>query len=237
MKITDQKPIEAAGLNTNSQSEMSQDTSSKKGLNFKLPRISPRVIFPIAAIAVIAFGFVYYKSLFVAAVVNGQPIYRPTVIKYLEKTQGAQVLDNLITEALIAQEAKKQNITVSQEELDAEISKIEQTLQAQGLELESAMAQQNITREELNKQLTLQKKLEKMLISKIEVTDEEIAKYKEDNAKYLPENADSQEFKDQVIAELKQQKLSLQYSTWIQEAKASAKIMYFVNYGTVATGN
>jgi len=53
------------------------------------------------------------KGLFIAALVNGQPISRFTVISELEKQSGKQALTSLVNQTLIFQEAKKKNITVS----------------------------------------------------------------------------------------------------------------------------
>src|SRR4030066_771684 len=64
-----------------------------------------------ALILVIVLGLMYLaKGLFIAAVVNGRPVSRLTLIKNLEKAQGKTTLDNLITEELISQEAKKEQI-------------------------------------------------------------------------------------------------------------------------------
>lgn len=205
-------------------------TAPKSKKKIRFPKFKFKYLLPLIGILAIAFLLFNFKSLFVAAIVNGTPIFRPTVIQYLEKTQGMQVLDNLVTEILISQNAQKRNITVSEDELNSELQKIDETLQSQGLTLETAMQQQNVSREELERQITLQKLLEKMLLADITVTDEEIAQYKENN-KYLPENPDNPEATEQIVSEIKQQKLPQQYSIWLQNARENADITYFVNYG------
>lgn len=193
----------------------------------KLPVKYTRIVF-----LVLALGLLIYvlRGYIVAATVNGIPVSRVKVLQLSEQAQGAAILDNLVTEILIAQEAKKQNITVSQEEINGEVAKIEETLTQQGVTLDNALKERKMTREQLTQQLTLQKQLEKMLLTNVTVTDEEIAKYMEDNAKYLPENKDTQEFKEQVKQELQQQKMGTEYQTWVQNIKSKSKINYFVTY-------
>ena len=63
--------------------------SSKKSFNRK------KIILIAALIAAISLGYLG-KGLFVAALVNGMPISRLTVVKELEKQGGSQTLDNLV---------------------------------------------------------------------------------------------------------------------------------------------
>src|SRR5690349_14247110 len=62
-------------------------------------------------IAILALGALLYvgRGLFVAAVVNGQPISRISVIKETEKQSGKQALDTIVRNTLIEQEARKAN--------------------------------------------------------------------------------------------------------------------------------
>src|SRR3989344_199431 len=63
----------------------------------------------------------YYKGLIVAATVNGAPISRLSIIRQLEKTSAKQVLDEMINKKLIESEAAKKGITVSNDEIKAEL--------------------------------------------------------------------------------------------------------------------
>src|SRR3972149_1263490 len=105
--------------------------SSKEVLDTKSkPRqfLSRRKVL-IGFLIVLAIVFVYYfKGLFVAALVNGQPITRLDVIQELEKRGGQQTLSSLITQALILQEARKQGVDVTKTEVDDEVKKVEDNL-------------------------------------------------------------------------------------------------------------
>src|SRR4030042_6567735 len=76
-------------------------------LSNKLPIILVLVILVLAAA-----GY-RYKSLVVAATVNGAPIYRLSLIKQLEPQGGKTILDGIIEKTLIEQEAAKANISVT----------------------------------------------------------------------------------------------------------------------------
>src|SRR3989344_668284 len=73
----------------------------------------------VLAVFLLLLGSLLYlsKGLFIAAIVNGKPVSRMALIKNLEKTGGKQALDSLVTQELIKQEARKENITVGDEDI------------------------------------------------------------------------------------------------------------------------
>ena len=94
--------------------------------------INTKTAIIVAVIIILAALAYYYKSLFIAVTVNGSPITRLAVIEELEKVSGKQVLDSLITKKLINGEAIKKGVSVTSEEVDAEIKNIENQIKAQG---------------------------------------------------------------------------------------------------------
>ena len=185
----------------------------------------------IAALAVILIlgGLYFFRSLIFAAWVNGRPVYRLSLTSELEKQGGKQVLDGLIEKALINSEARKNNVKVEQSEIDAEIKKIEEMVAGQGLSLDEALKFRNQTRKDLIDQIKIQKMVEKLLSSKITITDAEAKDYFDKNKSLFGQNPVFDKVKDQVNNQLFQQKLSEQYNTWITELKTKAKILYFIN--------
>ncbi|MCL4415371.1 MAG: SurA N-terminal domain-containing protein [Actinobacteria bacterium] len=189
----------------------------------------PQVI--VLVIAILVIGFAYqFKSLFVAALVNGQPISRITLINELEKQSGKQMLDSLISKALIAQEAKKQNVTVSQKEIDDEVKRIEDTLKKRGQNLDQLLAFQGTTKQGFIEQIKIQKTVQKLIGKDIKVTDKEINDYYEKNKESLPKNAKPEELKTTIKDQMEQQKLSEKFQLWMQDLRNKAKINYFVSY-------
>ncbi len=195
---------------------------------FKLLR-SKKLVLAILTIALVFGALVYFKGFFVAATVNGTPVTRLSVIQELEKQGGKNALDTLITEKLIDSEANKKGIIVTSSDVDQEIKNIEASITQQGGTLEDALLQQGMTLEALKKQILFQKKIEKLIADKIQVTDEEINKYIEENKITL--QADKEvESKNQIKQQLQGQKLNQEAKSWIASLKESAQIKYYVKY-------
>lgn len=201
---------------------------SKILVSFKKIFTKKRIITTLVVILVIV-GLYFSRSLIFAAWVNGKPVYRYSLVRELEKQGGKQVLASLIEQSLISSEAKKSNITVSSVEIEAEIKKIEETISGQGISLDEALNLRGMTRKDLEKQIGTQKIVEKVLASKILITDQEVKDYFNANKTLFGQNPVFDKVKDQVKTQLFQQKLSEQYNTWITDLKAKAKILYFVN--------
>ena len=185
----------------------------------------------IIIVVIIALGALayIYKGLFIAATVDGSPISRLAIIQKLEKASGKNLLDSLITEKLVQNEAKAKKIVVSKDEINGEIKKIEDRILAQGGTLDAALASQGMTTDDLKKQIILQKEVEKLVADKINVTDEEVAQYIKDNKVSIPKGEEAAA-NDQIKNELRNQKLNKETDALIAALKSQAKIRYFVNY-------
>lgn len=171
------------------------------------------------------------KSLFIAAMVNGVPISRWSVIQELEKNSGQQALDIIITKKLIETAALKQGVSVSQSDIDTEIQSIETEVSQQGSTLEMILAQQGMTIEQLREQITIQKKLEHILADKVAVSDEEVTQYLTQNKMPAPTGMSDADFQNQIREQLKKQKFNIEADKWITGIKADADIQYYVGYG------
>ena len=107
-----------------------QENKSYVNVKFKKPK--PLTIAIGGAVILIVVALFFAKGIFVAATVNGSPISRLSVIKELEKQGGKQALEAIIDKKLIETELNKQKVTVTKEEVDAEIEKIKTQVTAQG---------------------------------------------------------------------------------------------------------
>ncbi|RJR26996.1 hypothetical protein C4561_04440 [candidate division WWE3 bacterium] len=214
--------------------DMTQQEDKKiENKKISLPKISKnnlKVLVAVVLAALLGAGAYYLRGYFVAATVNGSPITRIAVIKELEKQGGKSVLDNLVTKKLIEQEAVNKNVTVSQEEIDNELSTIEQSTLAVGMTLEDALAQQNVSKTQLIEEIVLNKKLEKMVEGSVNVSDEEVTAYLEQNKETLPPNSDEETLKEQVRTSLRQQKLTQSVQDLLTTLRENAKINYYVTF-------
>lgn len=211
-----------------------EETSSiapeeEQKIDKKSIKISKKLIIIVSII--IALGILAWlaKGLFVVALVDGSPISRTSIVQKLEKEAGKNLLESLVIEKLIQNEAKIKQITISDEEINAEIKKIETQITSQGDTMDNALAAQNMTIDDLKEQIVTQKELEKLLADKVVVSDEEVAKYIADNQ--VPMTAGQEAtINEQIKTELRNQKLSGEAQTFIASLKTKAKIQYWVNY-------
>ncbi|WDH99595.1 peptidylprolyl isomerase [Paenibacillus urinalis] len=114
------------------------------------------------------------------ASVNGTDISKDELYNELVTLGGQATLENMITMELVDQAATDANVTVTEEDVNAEL----ETLKTQygGEEaFNSALAQSGMTLDALKKNMDLQVKMRKILEPQTEVTDEQISTYYEEN--------------------------------------------------------
>ncbi|MFB5598526.1 MAG: SurA N-terminal domain-containing protein [Nitrosopumilaceae archaeon] len=204
--------------------------SEKKPITKKLSRFNLKSLAIPVLLLLIILLLGIFRGQFVAANVNGEQITRLELINELEKADGQRILQGLISQKLIEQEAEKRNITVSDEEVDAEIKGYEDSFSKQGQSLDTVLTIRGMTREGLKTQVKNQLTLEKMIgEEKLKVTDEEVNNYIETNKDSLPENIDEEELKNGIREELKQQKLNTEAQSLLAEIQSSANIEILLN--------
>lgn len=216
-------------LETEEGQEAKQEPASLLITGKKTPKLNKKLVIIIAVIFAIGVLTYIFRGYFIAAMVNGTPISRLSVIKELEKASGKQALGSIITQMLIKEEANKKGFAVTDDEVNSELKNIEDQLKSQGQALDQALAGQGMTIEELKKQIVTQKELEKLLAGQNLVTSEEIEQYIKDNNIEIPAGQELT-YKEQLRSQLEQQKFSQAASALIDSLKSQAKIQYFVNY-------
>lgn len=214
--------------NQNNQASPAETKENYVSLKFKKPK--PMVVAIGIAIVLILVVLFFAKGLFVAATVNGSPISRWSVIKELENQGGKQALEAMVDKKVIETELNKQKITIADEEVNAEIDKIKTQIASQGGTLEMALAQQGLTKEKLREQITIQKKLEKLLADKVAVSEADIDAYIKDSKAVLPKDMKMEDFRKRIGEQLKQEKIQQEAQQWVSDLTAKAEIKYYVNY-------
>jgi len=184
----------------------------------------------VIAVLVILGVLYFFRSFFIVALVNGKPISRLGFDRALEKQGGQQVLNNTVTEILINQEAKKQNVIATQADLDQKFTEIDNQLKAQGQTLDAALTANGETRADFDSQMKTQIVLEKMLGKDITVTDEEINTYFTTNKTTFATDATLASEAATIKSTLLQQKLSEKLQPWLTDLQAKAKIIYFLKF-------
>jgi len=204
---------------------MSQENTPVKEKSFKIP-VKKLIIF----LAIIIVGFLLYqnKDLFIVATVNNRPISRQRFNQQIESQYGQQVLETMINEELIKQAAGDQKIVISQEKIDEEMAEIEKSL-PEGINLDQALQMQGMSRENLEEQMRLQLAIEEILAPKIQITDEELKQYIEENKDYFSATQEAQ-IREEAQEGLRQQKLNQNFQSWLQELTEKAKINRWLKF-------
>ncbi|MFZ2025599.1 MAG: hypothetical protein WAV51_04950 [Microgenomates group bacterium] len=162
------------------------------------------------------------RGLIIAAVVNNKLIFRSTVNKALVSRYGTQTLENMITEQLISDEAAKQKVTVSKEEIEAKEQEILASFGG-NVTLEEVLSYQGMTKEDFDQQIKLQMQLTKIIGKDITITDDEVTTYIADNPSTLIAT-DSDGMQKEAREAILTQKVSEQLQTWYAALKEKAKV-------------
>lgn len=185
---------------------------------FKKINIVKLVIFLVAGglvtLAVLASRYL------VVAWVDNKPITRLEYFQALDQKYGSGLIEQLIVERLVMQEALKRVISVSNEEIEAEIKKIEEG-QGGKDNLGQILQVQGISQSEFYKLVRLQLLKQKMFDKDVVVTEEDVKTYLESQNQTL--TIDDQQRKE-ITSQLKLQKINNNFNNWLREALQSSRV-------------
>lgn len=174
---------------------------------------------------VILFLVAVNRGWVVSAIVNGKPIFRWTVNSTLMSRYGKQTIDNMITERLIADEAKKAKVAVTQTEIDAKEQDILKSFGG-NVTLDEVLQYQGMTKADFDEQIRLQMLLTKLIGKDIVITDEEVATYRATSSATLvatDEAGLNAEARDAILT----QQVGEKIQPWFTELRSKAKIFTF----------
>jgi hypothetical protein len=180
------------------------------------------------ALIVVAIALLTYKAgpWLVPSIVDGHLVTRFELWSRLEKSYGAQTLDDLVNEKLLDNAIAKSGVKIDQTKVDAQLKSLTDQFTAQG-GLDAALTQRGLTRADLIKQIKTQVAVETLLSDKITPTDAEVQKAFDDNAKTTYKDKKFDDVKASIIDQLKQSKLRDAFLTWFADVKKNAKVKTF----------
>ncbi|KYO65500.1 foldase protein PrsA [Thermovenabulum gondwanense] len=134
------------------------------------------IIFIIATLIIGLIAGCSEKKSEAVAKVNGEVISKDELYDLMVKTIGEEALDYLISQKIIDLEAKKQNIAVTDEDINKELEKI---YEAYGGEtaFKQNLAMGGYSFEEYKKNLAMSIKTKKLIAPRISITEEEMKSY------------------------------------------------------------
>ena len=116
----------------------------------------------------------------IVAKVNNEVITKDELYDLLVEQNGTQVLESLIAEKILNAEAKKQNINVSEEDVQAEINKVIDNYGGQEV-FNQAMEYYGYSLDDIKKNITMNTQIRRLLEPSISISEEEMLGYFEEN--------------------------------------------------------
>ena len=154
------------------------------------------------------------------ATVNDVKITQGQLDEALRKQHGVEVLELLMTNEIIKQEAAKQKVEVSDEELDAEYKEYAEFYGGEDALIES-LKTFNMTKDDIINDIRTYLLTVKLIQKDIKLTDEEIKTYYEENKEsYTTDEGEQLPFedvKDEVEADLLEERIDAEYGNWLDE--------------------
>jgi len=183
------------------------------------------LVLGVLVVLVAVLGY-FFRDRFLAAFVNGKPIFRYKLNQLLIKSSGKEALENLIVEGLIKEEVKKNQVVVTKEDIDNEVKKISDQLGA-GTKLEDVLKAQGMSIDDFRSQMETKLQVYKILGKEIIVSEDEISQFLKENEKSLTATSEAEK-RTQANEALREQKINEKVQTWISDLLAKAKITRFL---------
>lgn len=110
------------------------------------------------------------------ATVNGEPVERESLLERLIITYGNVVLDRLVDEMIVDQEARRLGLKVADEEVETRLKEMREAVPS-GQSLENQLMAQGLTLAAVRHRLRMEMQLEKMVTGELQVTDAEAREF------------------------------------------------------------
>lgn len=180
------------------------------------------------ALVALGVGLLTYKygPWVVPALVNNVPVTRMEIASRLEKSYGAQALDDLVNEKILDQAIAKSGIKVDESKLTEQIKTLETQFETTG-GLDEALKQRGLSRKDLEKQIRTQLAVEVILADKINPSDEEVKAQFTAGAATLYKDKKLEEVSGSISEEIKAAKLRDSFLAWFEEIKKDVKVKNF----------
>lgn len=193
-----------------------------------------KIVLIIKLLLIIALGVVVFllvqknRSMFIVGTVNKSPVSRLELNAKMAEKYGNQTFEEIVSERLLTENLKKYKISVSEKEVQDELTKIKAQYGGEE-QFKSAIAQFGMTEakafESIKQSIGLKKIIE--TVNKIEIKDADISKYFTENKdSYLGKKLEdvSTEIKDILY----QQEVYSLSQEWYSQVRKDAKVSSFL---------
>lgn len=227
-----------AELKVSAPKKSSRKTAEKEISDFEVSQSAPKTkiitkkyIYAVLIILA-AIGLLFTASRYwIIAWVDNKPISKFELYALMEKRDEGKTAEELIVQRLLLSEGQKQKQAVSAAETEAEIKKIEEQ-QGGAEQLDQILSIQRLSREDFKKLVELQLLKQKLFSNGVNITDEDVNKYIDENKESLPanvlnnpESSEAAQLKDNVKEQLKQLKVNDNFNTWLEESLKGSRVI------------
>jgi foldase protein PrsA len=194
-EVTEQTPIEENNTVIPAQSNPSEMNNSeasgaKNGLSWVLGSLL--LVAVIVIISMLVSNDKTAADSGVVATVNGENITSDKLFQIAPDEMKTQLIDQVVMQTLIEQKAAEENITITEEDIneavDKQMAKYDEMFPTQE-EFDAALAQAGLTKEalvqDLKDNMQTELKMKKILEPQIDVSDESIATFYEENKEQI----------------------------------------------------
>ncbi len=166
------------------------------------------------------------KGLVLAAVVNGKPIFSWQLNNTMRTRYGQQTLEGMIGESLIASEARKSGVLITDADIQTKQKEILLSLGAE-VNLADFLKFQGLTEADFNQQLKVQLTVEKLLTRDLTIMEADIDNYIATNRALLTATEPAllrEEARKAIIGNTVSEKLQ----SWFLELRQKSNVMKFL---------
>lgn len=222
--VARQKQLTLAAVN-NSTFPLNLSQLRSRAVSFNQNLKHNKTVYLLVLLLGLALLFYYKRGWFIAATVNGAPVTNIELLAKMNQLYRSQTLSQVIDEKLIAQEAAKKHIVVTDQDVSDRVAQIEKSFGGSG-GLDMLLSQQGQSRQILKDQLKYQLLVEKLYQDQATVSAQEIDQFITSNKDSL-KSTDSAKQRQEAENLIKQQKLAQIFQDKFKQLKDAAKIRIF----------
>lgn len=230
-KVTKSKRL-AKGKKEEVTIEETSASVSLKDRLLSLPFLGKKSIFIYLFVGGIIILAIFGGKFLVVAWVDKKPVTLFEMYNRLNTQYGKDMREQLIVEKLLAHEAQTKGVFVTDNEIQSEIKRVEEE-QGGPDKLAQILELQGISKDDLNRLIKLNLLRQKLFGREVTTSEEEISKYMEENKTILQTQYPDSEteatvaakMKKDVSEQLKMQKVTANFNSWLQEALKSSRVV------------
>jgi hypothetical protein len=145
----------------------------------------------------------------------------------MKSLYGKQMINELVAQSLITQEAKLQNISVSKEEMDKEIDSMKQQIGSEEA-FQEYLNNMGLNEQKLREKLNVLLTRDKLLDKAYPVTEEQIKQYYDANKEQLGSPVpELEKVREQITSVLTESNRGENYGAWMEKVQKSHKVEWF----------